>query len=70
MRRRDLITLVAAAVTSLLVTHFAWSAEKVWRIGYLTTIGQSDLSRAFVQGLKELGYVEGEIFIFDLRVGA
>jgi hypothetical protein len=36
MRRRDFIILVAAAVTSLLVTHFALSAEKVWRIGYLS----------------------------------
>src|SRR6186997_3329302 len=67
MRRHDLITLVAAAVTLLLVTHFAWSAEKVWRIGYLTSIGQSDLSRAFLQGLEELGYVEGKNLKFDLR---
>jgi hypothetical protein len=39
MRRRDLITLVAASGTLLLVTNFARSAEKVWRIGYLSIIG-------------------------------
>jgi putative ABC transport system substrate-binding protein len=70
MRRRYLITLVAAAVTSLLLTNFARSAEKVWRIGYLTTIGQSDLSKAFLQGLNELGYVEGKNLIFDIRDAA
>jgi hypothetical protein len=49
MRRRDFLANVGAvAVASPLVTHLAQSAETVWRVGYLSTIGPSDLSEAFL----------------------
>lgn len=68
MRRREFIThLGAAAVASPLATDFAQSAEKVWRVGYLSTIGPSDLSKAFLQGLHDLGYVSGKNLVFELR---
>ena len=61
MKRREFITQVGgSAAASLLVTHYAQSAEKVWRVGYLSTIGPNVLSEAFLQGLHELGYVEGK----------
>lgn len=71
MRRRDFITqLSATAIASPLVASIAQSSEKVWRIGYLSTIGKSDLSEAFIQGLHELGYVDGKNLAFDLRDAA
>src|SRR5262249_59961543 len=57
----------AAAIASALVTLVAQSAQKVWRIGYLTTIGRSEYSEGFLQGLRELGYVEGKNFVLEFR---
>src|SRR5215468_820054 len=71
MRRRDFITqLSATAIASPLVASIVQSSEKVWRIGYLSIIGKSDLSEAFIQGLHELGYVDGKNLAFDLRDAA
>jgi putative tryptophan/tyrosine transport system substrate-binding protein len=68
VRRREFITKVgAAAIVSPLVTHVAQSTEKAWRVGYLSIIGPSDLSEAFLQGLRELGYVSGKNLVFELR---
>jgi ABC-type uncharacterized transport system substrate-binding protein len=71
MRRRGFTTLLGAvAVALLFAAHVAQSAEKVWRIGYLSTIGPSELSKSFMQGLHELGYVEGKNLVVDLRDAA
>jgi len=70
--RRKLLLALGAAV---LVTPFAALAQqkgKVWRIGYLYT-GSRQLSLdtgripAFLQGMKELGYVEGKHFVMEFR---
>lgn len=43
-------------------------ATKVWRIGYLSgKYGPSDLSQSFVEGLRELGYVEGQNLVLEYR---
>ena len=39
----------------------------MWRTGYLSTIGRSDLSEAFIQGLNELGYVDGKNLALHFR---
>jgi putative ABC transport system substrate-binding protein len=71
MRCRDFITLFgASAVALLFAAHVAQSAEKVWRIGYLSTIGPGDLSKSFILGLHDLGYVEGKNLVVDLRDAA
>ena len=44
--------------------------NKVARIGYLAAVsrtGMSHLTEAFVQGLRELGYVEGENIVIEYR---
>ena len=60
-----LIVLVALAVFVAPLAVEAQQAGKVYRIGLLSTLppgttGVARLWEAFVQGLRELGYVEGE----------
>src|SRR5262245_11423007 len=70
MRRREFI-IGAAAIASALFTCVAQSAEKVWRIGYLTIIGPpDDYSKDFLKGLSELGYVNGKNFVLEVRDAA
>jgi putative tryptophan/tyrosine transport system substrate-binding protein len=48
----------------------AQSAKKVWRVGYLSMSspnGDRHLVAAFRQGLRELGYVEGQNLILEQR---
>ena len=67
MRRRDFITLLVAVAGSPLAAR-AEQTGKVWRIGYLSVqYLPSDLSRSFVQGLREFEYVEGKNLIAEYR---
>jgi putative tryptophan/tyrosine transport system substrate-binding protein len=77
MRRRDFITLLGgAAVMALAIlgstTANAQRDGKVWRIGFLAS-AQRPLSietsqyGGFLQGMRELGYVEGRDFIMEWR---
>jgi putative tryptophan/tyrosine transport system substrate-binding protein len=73
MRRREFITLLGGvAIAWPLATPYsatAQSGRKVWRIGYLSgRYGPSELSESFVQGLRELGYVEGQNLVVEYRV--
>src|SRR5262245_441220 len=74
MRRRDFIRLLrGVAVGSLLaapVASQAQHAERAFRIGYLSyssTTGNPHLHEAFRQGLRELGWVEGQNITIDSR---
>ena len=64
---------VGAIVTlllSLLAVPRAAAAPptgKVWRIGYLEA-GSGSISEAFRQGLRDLGYVEGQNIVIEYRV--
>ena len=58
MKRRDFLsTLVAASAALCPLDALAQPASKVPRIGYLS--GAVHLREAFLQGLRDLGYVEG-----------
>jgi putative tryptophan/tyrosine transport system substrate-binding protein len=68
MRRREFITLIGAATTWPLVARAQKSAQPV--IGYVG--GQSaDLwasrVRAFRQGLREAGFIEGQNVVIEFR---
>src|SRR5271169_2233000 len=67
MRRREFITLIGGAAAAWPLA--ARAQQKVWRIGYLSgRFGPSDTSHSFVQGLRELGYIEGENLIVEYRL--
>ena len=68
-RRRFLLTSLAGAVPAPLGAD-AQQAGKVPRIGFLSLTSPSDrplLLDAFRQGLRELGWVEGQNIVIDYR---
>src|SRR4051812_30553112 len=71
MRRRDFIGLVAAAVVAAPVVH-AQHAQKIPRIGVLlpgTPESFALRTAALLDGLRELGYVEGKTVEIDWKWG-
>jgi ABC-type uncharacterized transport system substrate-binding protein len=74
MRRREFITLVGGVATWPLAVH-AQQGERVRRIGVLISLaaddkeGQTRLA-AFLQGLQELGWIDGRNVRVDTRWGA
>ena len=70
MRRREFVTLlVGAAIAWPLVTR-AQQAGKVYRIGFLAndpTIPTQPAGQAFLDGLRENGFVEGKNIIIERR---
>jgi putative ABC transport system substrate-binding protein len=65
MRRRDLIALLGGAAALRPLAGEAQLADNVPRIGYLS--GVSHLREAFLQGLRDLGYVEGRNLVIEYR---
>jgi hypothetical protein len=59
-RRRFLLTSLASAFAAPLAGE-AQQADKIARIGYLSLdlATSANLREAFLQGLRDLGYVEG-----------
>ena len=70
MKRREFITLLGGAAAAWPLAAGAQQAGKVWRIGYVAGVSRSAASgsyAAFVQGMRELGYVEGKNFVIEWR---
>jgi putative ABC transport system substrate-binding protein len=70
VRRREFIILLASATACPLAAHAQQQAGKVPRIGFLGVTSPSDrpsLLDAFRQGLRELGWVEGQNIFIDYR---
>lgn len=73
MRRRDFISLIGGAATWPLATHAQQKNGRshiVPRIGYLAPSLSPEASRlieAFRQGLHDIGYVEGQNIVLELR---
>ena len=69
MRRREFFTLLGGAATWPLAAR-AQQLGKVPTIGFLgstTPAAQSELTAAFIQRLRELGWVEGRTVAFEYR---
>jgi putative tryptophan/tyrosine transport system substrate-binding protein len=69
MRRKLLFNIVAAAL-SLPFSVFSQHRDKVWRVGYLTLNHQTadeEFHLAFMQGMRDLGYVEGKNLAIERR---
>ncbi len=72
MDRRTFVGTVAGALFAASSIASAQQPAKVWRIGFLSAISRQsllDLGRyeAFLQGMRELGYVEGKNLIIEGR---
>jgi putative tryptophan/tyrosine transport system substrate-binding protein len=66
MKRRELITLLGAAVAWPLAAH-AQEARRPARLGYLAPASNPDLQQAFLGRLRDLGYVEGQNLAIEYR---
>jgi putative ABC transport system substrate-binding protein len=70
VRRREFITLIGSASVAWPLAARAQQAGRIWQIGYLG-IGSAELNaeflRAFRQGLKEIGYIEGQNLAIEYR---
>jgi len=73
-RRNTILALLALGLANGPLAGFAEPAGKVYRIGYLAQGYPDDPSgtgsrEGFVQGLRELGYVEGRNLVIEYRWG-
>ena len=69
LRTIGIISTLALALLAGPLPAEAQQADKLYRIGYLHpgNIAKSSGSRAFFQGLRDLGYVEGRNIIIERR---
>jgi putative tryptophan/tyrosine transport system substrate-binding protein len=69
MRRREFIKLIGGAAVAWPLGSSAQQAVKVPRIGYLAgnLAANPHLREAFLQGLRDLGYVEGRNLVIEYR---
>jgi putative ABC transport system substrate-binding protein len=73
MRRREFITLLGSAAAAWPLAARAQQGERIRRIGVLSGIADDPILRprlaAFVQGLQQLGWIEGRNVHIDYRWG-
>jgi putative tryptophan/tyrosine transport system substrate-binding protein len=70
VRRRELITLLGGVAAYWPLGVRAQQLSKLWHIGFVSGASRqtlSELSNAFVLGMRELGYTEGKDFIIEWR---
>ena len=70
MDRRTFLGVIAGSLLAAPPAAEAQQAGRVWRIGYLSADDPSvasHLVEAFRQGLRDLGYVEGQNVIIEFR---
>ena len=66
MKKKITVLTLCAMLFALCVSAEAQQPAKVPRIGYLADAGSSP-PQAFLQGLRDLGYVEGKNIAFEYR---
>jgi putative tryptophan/tyrosine transport system substrate-binding protein len=69
MTEKIICLLLAALLLALSFSVEAQQSGKIPRIGYLTDVGSAP-AEAFVQGLRDLGYVEGKNVVIEFRTTA
>jgi putative tryptophan/tyrosine transport system substrate-binding protein len=67
MRRREFITLVGGAAAARPLAALAQRAARVWRIGFITHVRIDSIDSLLFEGLRELGYVDGQNIIVERR---
>lgn len=68
MNRKIIVSVVVALIFCLVYLAHAQQAKKVPRIGFLAAAYRPQ-DKAFKQGLRELGYVEGQNIVIEYRYG-
>ena len=66
MRRREFITLLGGAAVGWPLAASAQTQPKIPRVGFVFG-GNKNNIEAFWQGLRELGYVEGQTIVLEVR---
>src|SRR5215468_1140578 len=66
MRRRDFIKLVSAGILVWPLAARGQQSSKTWRLGFIAHRHESFYDGLF-EGLRELGYVEGQNLIIERR---
>ena len=66
-RQRLVVFGLFATLFALCAPARAQQPAKVYRIGYLSRAGSPPAAPAFVQGLRDLGYIEGKNIIIEYR---
>jgi len=66
IERRTFLGVIASGLLAAPIAAAAQSGSKVHRVGYLSTAGS--VFEPFRQGLRELGYVEGQNLVLDARL--
>jgi putative tryptophan/tyrosine transport system substrate-binding protein len=70
VRRREFITLLGGAAVGWSLAASAQTRPKIRRVGIVfvsTPMANKHLVEAFRQGLRELGYVEGQTILLEIR---
>jgi putative tryptophan/tyrosine transport system substrate-binding protein len=67
MQRREFIALFASAATSWPLAARAQQPGRMWRIGIIAHSFDNKSADAFREVMRELGYVEGQNVILELR---
>jgi putative ABC transport system substrate-binding protein len=71
LRRREFITLLGGAAAVLPLTAHAQQTARLWRVGWLSAgSGPGAFTKSFLQGMQELGYVEGRNLAIEYRWAA
>jgi putative ABC transport system substrate-binding protein len=68
--RRELLAALGGAAVAWPLAAGAQQTGKIWRIGFLSAVARSAASGSYaslVQGMRELGYVEGKDFVIEWR---
>jgi len=66
MKAKVLVYALLALIVAAIQLADAQQPKKIPRIGYLTGIGSAP-NEAFLQGLRDLGYVEGKNILIEFR---
>jgi putative ABC transport system substrate-binding protein len=67
VRRREFITLLGGAAVGWPLAGSAQTQAKIPRVGYVLSAAPARGTEAFRQTLRELGYVEGQTIVLELR---
>ena len=67
MRRREFITLLGGAAVGWPLAASAQTQPKIARVGWVQSATPGEGLEGFRQGLRELGYVEGQTIVLELR---